>query len=91
MEEKWKIDFTADESGGKAATASFPPLGVEEIWKAHFTAGENGGKAAIAGFPPARTAVKLQLPVFLLLEWRKSGKYEFTAHASSGKAAWVSE
>jgi hypothetical protein len=46
------VDFTADESGGKAATAGFPPLGAEESWKIHFTADESGGKAASAGFPP---------------------------------------
>ena len=46
------MDFTADESGGKAATAGFPPLGAEERWKIHFTADESGGKAASAGFPP---------------------------------------
>ena len=46
------MDFTADESGGKAATAGFPPLGAEESWKIHFTADESGGKAASAGFPP---------------------------------------
>ncbi|XXG79383.1 hypothetical protein AAC387_Pa09g0466 [Persea americana] len=28
-----KCSFTADESGGKAATAGFPPLRVEENWK----------------------------------------------------------
>ena len=48
------MDFTADESGGKAATAGFPPLGAEESWKIHFTADESGGKPAIAGFPPLR-------------------------------------
>ena len=53
-EESWKIDFTADESGGKAAIASFPPLTPEENWKIHFTADESGGKPAIAGFPPLR-------------------------------------
>ena len=53
-EENWKIDFTADESGGKAEIASFPPVGEEENWKIVFTADENGGKAAIASFPPLR-------------------------------------
>ena len=28
-----KCNFTADESGGKAAAATFPPLRVEESWK----------------------------------------------------------
>ena len=51
-EENWKIDFTADESSGKAANASFPPLGGEENWKIHFTADESSGKAANASFPP---------------------------------------
>ena len=44
--------FTADESGGKAANSSFPPLGAEENWKIKFTADANGGKAADSGFPP---------------------------------------
>ena len=47
-----KIKFTADESGGKASVASFPPLTAEEIWKIQLTADESGGKAAIASFPP---------------------------------------
>ncbi|XXG76336.1 hypothetical protein AAC387_Pa08g0702 [Persea americana] len=33
LHSQWKIRFTADESGGKAPTASFPPLTVEESWK----------------------------------------------------------
>ncbi|XXG76331.1 hypothetical protein AAC387_Pa08g0697 [Persea americana] len=33
LHSQWKIKFTADESGGKAATASFPFLTVEESWK----------------------------------------------------------
>ncbi|XXG76332.1 hypothetical protein AAC387_Pa08g0698 [Persea americana] len=33
LHSQWKIQFTADESGGNAATASFPPLTVEESWK----------------------------------------------------------
>ena len=37
-EENWKMDFTADESSGKAAIASFPPLTEEENWKIDFTA-----------------------------------------------------
>ena len=45
-EENWKIGFTADGSGGKAAIASFPPLTAEENWKIQFTADESGGKAA---------------------------------------------
>jgi len=51
VEESWKIDFTADGIGGKAAVASFPPLRAEENWKIHFTANDSGGKAAIASFP----------------------------------------
>ena len=79
------MGFTADESGGKASTASFPPLGAEENWKIQFTADESGGKAAIAKFPPLgaeenwktglprmRAAVKLQMPVFLLSERSKT-------------------
>ncbi|KAJ8614984.1 hypothetical protein MRB53_015457 [Persea americana] len=31
-----KCRFTAHESGGKAATATFPPLPVEENWKMRF-------------------------------------------------------
>ena len=46
------MDFTADEKGGKAAIASFPPLRAEENWNVDFTADESGGKAASAGFPP---------------------------------------
>ena len=62
-EENWKIDFTADESGGKAEIASFPPVGEEENWKIVFTADENGGKAATASFPPlgAEESWKMQL------------------------------
>ncbi|XXG76333.1 hypothetical protein AAC387_Pa08g0699 [Persea americana] len=33
LHSQWKIQFTTDESGGKAATAGFPPLTVEESWK----------------------------------------------------------
>jgi len=51
VEESWKIDFTADGIGGKAAVAGFPPLRAEENWKIHFTANDSGGKAAIASFP----------------------------------------
>ncbi|KAJ8635002.1 hypothetical protein MRB53_009269 [Persea americana] len=51
-EENWKIQFTADESGGNAESASFPPLTAEETWKIQFTAGESDGKAEIASFPP---------------------------------------
>ncbi|XXG65703.1 hypothetical protein AAC387_Pa05g3331 [Persea americana] len=40
-EENRKINFTADESGGKAAIASFPPLTEEENWKMRFTADES--------------------------------------------------
>ena len=65
-EENWKIDFTADESGGKTEIASFPPLGADENWKIDFTADESGGKAEIATLPPMRAAVKLKLPDFLL-------------------------
>ena len=46
------MDFTADERGGKAAIASFPPLRAEENWNVDFTADESGGKAATASFPP---------------------------------------
>ena len=62
-EENWKMDFTADESSGKAAIASFPPLTEEESWKIDFTAYERGGKAATASFPPlkAEQSRKLQL------------------------------
>ena len=70
-EENWKIDFTADESSGKAAIASFPPLTEEET-----------GKSTL---PPMRAAVKLQLPVFLLCERRKTGHCSFTAALISGK------
>ncbi|XXG50156.1 hypothetical protein AAC387_Pa02g4207 [Persea americana] len=72
-EESWKIDFTADGNGGKAAIASFPPLREEGNWKVDFTADGSGGKAAIASFllserrktgesslPPIRAAVKLR-------------------------------
>ncbi|XXG89495.1 hypothetical protein AAC387_Pa12g1480 [Persea americana] len=45
-EENWKIQFTADEGGGKAAPASFPPLRAEENWKIQFTAHGSGRKAA---------------------------------------------
>lgn len=51
-EENWKIDVTADESGGKTAIASFPPLAEEENWNVDFTADGSGGKAATASFPP---------------------------------------
>ena len=63
MEENWKTDFTADESGGKAEIASFPPVGEEENWKIVFTADENGGQAATASFPPlgAEESWKMQL------------------------------
>ncbi|XXG71390.1 hypothetical protein AAC387_Pa07g0669 [Persea americana] len=79
------MDITDDENGGNAANSSFPPLGAEESWKIKFTADESGGKAAIATFPPLgaeenwktalprmRAAVKLQMPVFLLSERRKT-------------------
>ena len=72
-EESWKIDFTADGSGGKAAIASFPPLRAEENWKIHFTADGSGGKAAVASFPP--------------LVSEESWKIHFTADESGGKAA----
>ena len=72
-EENWKMDFTADERGGKAAIASFPPLWAEENWNVDFTADESGGKAATAGFPP--------------LGAEESWKIHFTADESGGKAA----
>ncbi|KAJ8628209.1 hypothetical protein MRB53_021516 [Persea americana] len=59
-EESWKIEFTADESSGKAAISSFPPLGAEKSWKMTLSL--------------MRAAVKLQFPVFLLSERRKAGK-----------------
>ncbi|XXG66442.1 hypothetical protein AAC387_Pa06g0010 [Persea americana] len=62
-EENWNIDFTADESSGKAAIASFTPLTEEET-----------GKLPL---PPMGVAVKLQLQVFLLCERRKTGKSTF--------------
>ncbi|XXG49942.1 hypothetical protein AAC387_Pa02g4009 [Persea americana] len=63
-EENWKIDFTADGKGGKAAIASFPPLREEGSWKVDFTADGSGGKAAIASFPPLRAEEnrRIQLP-----------------------------
>jgi len=67
------MDFTADERGGKAAIASFPPLRAEETWNVDFTADESGGKAATASFPP--------------LGAEESGKCSFTAGGSGGKAA----
>ena len=75
-EENWKVDFTADESSGKAAIASFPPLTEEENWKIDFTADESGGKAAIASFPP--------------LTPEENWKIHFTADESSGQAAIAS-
>ena len=60
-EENWKIDFTADGSGGKAAIARFPPLGAEENWKIQFTADERGGKAATASFPPLTVEEKWKM------------------------------
>ncbi|XXG65702.1 hypothetical protein AAC387_Pa05g3330 [Persea americana] len=71
-EESWKINFTADESGGKAAIASFPPFTEEENWKMRFTADESRGKAATASLPPARAAVKLQFAGSFLSERRKT-------------------
>ena len=56
--------YTADESGGKAATASFPPLRAEEDWKMDLTADENGGKAAIASFPPLREEENWKMRVY---------------------------
>ena len=55
------MDFTADESGGKAAIASFPPLRAEENWKIQFTADESGGKAATASFPPLTVEEKWKM------------------------------
>ena len=95
------MDFTADESSGKAAIASFPPLTEEENWKMDFTAYERGGKAATASLPPLkaeeswksqlippmRAAVRRQLPVFLLSERWKTGKRSYTGDESGGKAA----
>ena len=49
---KLEINFTAYESSGKAAIASFPPLTEEECWKIDFAADESSGKAAVASFPP---------------------------------------
>ncbi|XXG57800.1 hypothetical protein AAC387_Pa04g0247 [Persea americana] len=63
-EENWKIDFTADESGGKPAIASFPPLGEEENWKVDFTADESGGKPATASFPPLGAEESWQLQLY---------------------------
>ena len=72
-EENWKIDFTADGSGGKAAIANFL-----------LSQRRKTGKSSL---PPVRAAVKLKLPAFLLSQRRKAGKCEFAAHASGGKAA----
>ena len=72
-EENWRINFTADESSGKAAAARFPPLRAEENWKINFTADGSSGKAATARFPPLRAEE----------DW----KIQFTADESSGKAA----
>ena len=55
------MDFTADERGGKAAIARFPPLGAEENWKIQFTADERGGKAATASFPPLTVEEKWKM------------------------------
>ena len=51
-EEDWKIDFTAYERGGKAATASLPPLKAEESRKLQLIPPMRA--AAAAGFPPLR-------------------------------------
>ena len=51
-EENWKVQFTADERGGKAAFPTFPPLRAKENWKVRFTADGSGGNAAIPSFPP---------------------------------------
>ncbi|XXG78888.1 hypothetical protein AAC387_Pa09g0062 [Persea americana] len=55
---------------------------AEENWIIDFTADGSSGKAANASFPPLRksslppmtAAVKLQMPVFLLSQRRKTGK-----------------
>ena len=70
---KLGINFTADESSGKAAAARFPPLRAEKDWKINFTADGSSGKAATARFPPLRAEE----------DW----KIQFTADESSGKAA----
>ena len=59
------MDFTADERGGKAAIASFPPLRAEENWKIQFTADETGGKAATASFPPLIVEENWKMRVYL--------------------------
>ena len=70
---KLGINFTADESSGKAAAARFPPLGPEENLKINFTADGSSGRAAIARFPPLRA--------------EENWKIQITAAESSGKAA----
>ena len=54
----WKISATCTRSVN--AISSFPPLRAEENWK--------------MTLPPMGAAVKLQLPVFLLSQRRKTGK-----------------
>ena len=59
-EENWKIDFTADESGGKSAISGFPPLRAKENQKIDFTADESSGKAAIFQVSSSQSGGRLE-------------------------------
>ncbi|XXG73791.1 hypothetical protein AAC387_Pa07g2637 [Persea americana] len=70
---KLENHFTADERGGKAAIASFPPLRAQEGWKIRFTADESGGKAATASFPPLLVEENWKMGVYRPCMQRQSG------------------
>ena len=75
----------------KAGKSSLPPMRAAVNPQIPVFLLSERRKTGESSLPPMRAAVKLQLPVFLLSGWRKTGKFEFAAHASSGKAASVSE
>ena len=62
------------------------PRGVK-MKMCRFSSTGSGGKVANAALPLLTTAVKLQVPVFLLSQRRKTCKCRFTAAHNGGKAA----
>ena len=75
----------------KTGKSSLPPMRAAVKLKVPAFLLSQRRKPGKYSLPPVRAAVKLKLPAFLLSQRRKAGKCEFAAHASGGKAAWVSE
>ena len=71
----------------KSGKPTLPPMGTAVKRQLPVFLPPERRKAGKSSLPPIRAAVKLLLPVFLPSERRKTGECEFTARASSGRAA----